>query len=111
MFLMGLYLIHTTGELCLSPVGLSMVTKLAPEKMVGMVMGSWFISIAIGNYLAGQFSSVAARGVEAVKDQGMLAQCHAYGDAFTTLMFVTLGVGVVLFLVAPFMNKWMHGVK
>src|SRR5688572_10673428 len=59
-FLLGLYFIHTLGELCLSPVGLSMVTKLAPAKMTGMVMGSWFVSIMMGNYLAGVFSEYAA---------------------------------------------------
>jgi proton-dependent oligopeptide transporter, POT family len=50
---LGLYLIHTIGELCLSPIGLSTVTKLAPARMVGLMMGVWFLSLSIGNYAAG----------------------------------------------------------
>jgi POT family proton-dependent oligopeptide transporter len=52
-WLIGVYLLHTFGELCLSPVGLSVVTKLAPPKMVGMMLGVFFMSIAVGNYLGG----------------------------------------------------------
>src|SRR5437763_10303553 len=52
-WLVGLYFLHTIGELCLSPVGLSIVTKLAPPRIVGAMMGMWFLSIAVGNKLAG----------------------------------------------------------
>jgi POT family proton-dependent oligopeptide transporter len=52
-WLFGLYFLHTIGELCLSPVGLSIVTKLAPQRIVGAMMGLWFLSIAFGNKLAG----------------------------------------------------------
>src|SRR5206468_11594395 len=52
-WLIGLYFLHTVGELCLSPVGLSIVTKLAPPRIVGAMMGLWFLSIAVGNKLAG----------------------------------------------------------
>src|SRR6266540_3540852 len=52
-WLIGLYFLHTIGELCLSPVGLSIVTKLAPQQIVGAMMGWWFLSIAVGNKLAG----------------------------------------------------------
>ena len=55
-WLMLTYLFHTFGELCLSPVGLSSMTKLAPARFVGQVMGLWFLATAIGNNLAGQFS-------------------------------------------------------
>jgi POT family proton-dependent oligopeptide transporter len=112
-FLLMLYFIHTLGELCLSPVGLSMVTKLAPEKMTGMVMGSWFISIACGNFLAGKFSEYAAPKVEAGVESASTAVGHlaAYSSAFTILQWIGLGVGLALFLVAPVVNKAMHGVK
>jgi POT family proton-dependent oligopeptide transporter len=53
LWLVGLYFLHTIGELCLSPVGLSIVTKLAPQRIVGAMMGVWFLSIAMGNKLAG----------------------------------------------------------
>jgi POT family proton-dependent oligopeptide transporter len=107
--LMALYFVHTMGELCLSPVGLSMVTKLAPERMTGMVMGGWFMSIAVGNYLAGEFSSFAAKKVEAAATLGDKAA--AYGSAFTLLLLITAGIGVMLFLFSPMINKLMHGVK
>ena len=52
------YLFHTIGELCLSPVGLSAMTKLAPERMAGMMMGLWFVSIGIGDYMGGRVASL-----------------------------------------------------
>jgi POT family proton-dependent oligopeptide transporter len=107
-FLLTLYLIHTLGELCLSPVGLSMVTKLAPEKMTGMVMGAWFISIATGNFLAGKFSEAAAP-VEGATD--LVANLHTYSSAFSTLQWIGIGVGAGLILVSPLVNRAMHGVK
>jgi POT family proton-dependent oligopeptide transporter len=57
LWLIGLYLLHTIGELCLSPVGLSTVTRLAPVRMVGLMMGVWFLSISIGSFLAGKVAS------------------------------------------------------
>jgi dipeptide/tripeptide permease len=54
MWLVLTYLLHTIGELALSPVGLSTVTKLAPQRMVGQMMGVWFMSISLGNLMAGQ---------------------------------------------------------
>jgi len=56
MWLFSVYFISVVGELCLSPVGLSTVTKLAPAKFVGIMMGVWFVSIALGNFLAGFIS-------------------------------------------------------
>ena len=55
---MGTYLLHTIGELCLSPVGLSAMTKLAPARIAGMMMGFWFVSIGIGDYLGGRVASL-----------------------------------------------------
>lgn len=79
-YFLGLYFVHTCGELCLSPVGLSMVTKLAPEKVTGMVMGAWFLAIACGNYIASEFSTLAAN--EAGKVGTALEKAHAYGTVF-----------------------------
>lgn len=58
LWLVLVYLLHTMGELCLSPVGLSMVTKLAPPRAVGQLMGVWFMSISVGNYVGGQIASL-----------------------------------------------------
>lgn len=71
VFLVMCYLLHTTGELCLSPVGLSAVTKLAPQKIVGMVMGAWFMSIAAGHTIAGFVNSIAGVKPELSKALGI----------------------------------------
>jgi POT family proton-dependent oligopeptide transporter len=111
LFLAGLYMIQTFGELCLSPVGLSMVTKLAPEKITGMVMGAWFMSIAIGNDLAGRVSSGAGAMIDAAKDKPGIEKIGLYTQAFTPIIITALAVGIVMFLLSRWINKWMHGVK
>jgi POT family proton-dependent oligopeptide transporter len=97
------YVIQSIGELCLSPIGLSMTTKLAPGRVAGLAMGCWFLSVAIGNNLAGIFAGrVSGEG-------GMtVASAHA---GYTFGFWALLGAGVLLFLVAPLIQKLMHGVK
>jgi POT family proton-dependent oligopeptide transporter len=56
LWLVGVYLLHTIGELCLSPVGLSAMTKLAPPGIAGLLMGVWFVSLSVGNYLGGRIA-------------------------------------------------------
>lgn len=97
------YVLQTAGELCLSPIGLSMVTKLAPLKYVGLAMGGWFLSTAIGNNLSGIFAG------EVSGETGMTVQSALSG--FTFSFWLLLGAGVFLFLIAPLINKLMHGVK
>ena len=97
------YVIQSIGELCLSPIGLSMTTKLAPAKLTGLAMGGWFLSIAIGNNLSGMFaSSVSGEG-------GMTTTSALAGYTFG--FWALLGAGVLLFLIAPLVQKLMHGVK
>ena len=97
------YVIQSVGELCLSPIGLSMTTKLAPAKLTGLAMGGWFLSIAIGNNLSGIFaSSVSGEG-------GMTTDSALAGYTFG--FWALLGAGVLLFLIAPLVQKLMHGVK
>jgi POT family proton-dependent oligopeptide transporter len=97
------YVIQSVGELCLSPIGLSMTTKLAPAKLSGLAMGGWFLSIAIGNNLSGIFaSSVSGEG-------GMTTDSALAGYTFG--FWALLGAGVLLFLIAPLINRLMHGVK
>ncbi|HEY1136322.1 MAG TPA: oligopeptide:H+ symporter [Xanthomonadaceae bacterium] len=97
------YVIQSVGELCLSPIGLSMTTKLAPARLAGMAMGCWFLSIAIGNNLAGIFAGhVSGTG-------GMTVQSAQAGYTFG--FWALVGSGVLLFLVAPLVNRLMHGVK
>jgi POT family proton-dependent oligopeptide transporter len=109
-WLAGLYIVHTSGELCVSPVGLSMVTKLAPEKMTGMVMGAWFVSIACANYAAGLFSKIAGE-VEIAADATGPDALNGYTTAFTPIMYLAIGLGILLFLTSRLVNRLMHGVK
>lgn len=97
------YVIQSIGELCLSPIGLSMVTKLAPLRLVGLGMGGWFLSTGIGNALSGIFAG------EVSGETGMtVASAHA---GYTFGFWILLGCGVLLFLIAPLIQRLMHGVK
>ncbi len=97
------YVIQSVGELCLSPIGLSMVTKLAPVRLVGFGMGGWFLSTGIGNNLSGIFASHVSG------ETGMTVQSAQSGYTFG--FWALLGSGVVLFLIAPLIQRLMHGVK
>ena len=105
------YFLHSIAELCISPVGLSMITKLAIARVVGMMMGVWFLSISIGEYLAGaaaQAASVQTVGGEVTNPQLAL---QTYAHTFMTGGEMTIGAGVVLFVISPWLRKIMHGVK
>lgn len=101
------YLLHTMSELCLSPIGLSMVTKLAARHEVGMAMGGWFLSTAMANYLAGLIAAVASGGGE----HGAASSLTQYADTFMQLWWLALAIGGFYFLFAPAFNKLMNGVK
>jgi POT family proton-dependent oligopeptide transporter len=101
--LFAVYWIQSIGELCLSPIGLSMVTKLAPLRLVGFGMGGWFLSTGIGNNLSGIFAGhVSGEG-------GMTAASALSGYTFG--FWALLIGGASLFLLAPLIQKLMHGVK
>ena len=97
------YVIQSVGELCLSPIGLSMVTKLAPVRLVGFGMGGWFLSTAIGNNLSGIFASHVSG------ETGMTVESAFAG--YTIGFWILMGSGLLLFLIAPLIQKLMHGVK
>jgi POT family proton-dependent oligopeptide transporter len=97
------YVIQSVGELCLSPIGLSMVTKLAPVRLVGFGMGGWFLSTAIGNNLSGIFAS----HVSGESGMSVASALSGYTFGFWALMIP----GALLFLIAPLIQKLMHGVK
>lgn len=104
------YLLHTTGELCLSPVGLSAVTKLAVPSVVGVMMGSWFLATAYSEFVAVQLAKLAAiETVDgAVADIG--AALASYSELFESLLYLGVGVAVVLLLLSPLLKKMMHGI-
>jgi len=110
IFLALTYLLHTSGELCLSPIGLSMVTKLADEKEVGLAMGGWFLSIAMAQYVAGLIAAIASGGTG---EHGSMAAATIgqYSGVYMQLFWIGLIFGVVYLVLAPAINKLMHGVK
>lgn len=101
--LIAVYTIQSIGELCLSPVGLSMTTKLAPARLVGLGMGGWFLSVGLGNNLSGMLSAyMSGTG-------GLTINSALSGYTFSFYLLVGAGVGLVL--VSPLIQKLMHGVK
>ncbi len=110
IFLALVYLLHTSGELCLSPIGLSMVTKLADEKEVGLAMGGWFLSIAMAQYVAGLIAAIAAGGGGG-HGEAFTGGIMQYASVYMQLFWLGLGFGVLYLVAAPAINKLMHGVK
>jgi proton-dependent oligopeptide transporter, POT family len=105
------YLLHTTGELCLSPVGLSMVTKLSPARIVSTVMGAWFLATAFSNFLAGliaQLTGVGGEGDEAQVIPPPSDTVHLYGDVFGQIALIGVVSALVCFALSPWLVKWMH---
>ena len=102
IFIFLIYLLHTTGELCLSPVGLSAMTRLAPASMLSLIMGVWFLASAAGNYIAGLIASMTGgHGDEAASGQAVL-------DIYNQIGWIAIGVGVAVIAVSPLVKKLMH---
>ena len=105
------YLLQTTGELCLSPVGLSMVTRLSPGRLVSTVMGTWFLATAFSQFLAAiiaQFTGVTEGGNEEALVPIPKDTVNVYGDVFGTIALTAMGSAVVCFLLVPLLKRWMH---
>ena len=105
------YLLQTTGELCLSPVGLSMVTKLAPARIVSTVMGAWFLATAFSNYLAGiiaTFTGVSHEGGGEGAIPPPSETVSVYGTVFGQIAITAVASSLILFALAPLLTRWMH---
>jgi len=110
VFLALLYLLHTTGELFLSPVGLSMITKLSAHRVVGLMMGVWFLSSSLAHILAAIIAQQTAAdtiGGQVVDPSGQLA---SYISVFTAVGILGVATGVLLLLLSPVLKKWMGDV-
>jgi POT family proton-dependent oligopeptide transporter len=95
MWLVIVYFLHTLGELAISPVGLSMITKLSPNKIVSAMMGVWMGSIALGTFLAGVMESIL----------------HSFGmELFSFIALEGLVAAGILLMLTPFLNKMMKGI-
>lgn len=100
------YLLHTTGELCLSPVGLSMVTKLSVARVAGLMMGVWFLSSSASHYVAGWVAAGASVDTSDGLDRAV--SLAIYADTFAYLALVAVAVGAVLLAAAPWLKRHMH---
>jgi proton-dependent oligopeptide transporter, POT family len=106
------YFFHATGELCLSPIGLSMISKLAPHGATGILMGAWFLAYAFAQYVAAliaQVTGVKAAGPLTATLPKPTETVMIYGSVFGTIAWVALGVGVFLALISPLIARRMHG--
>jgi POT family proton-dependent oligopeptide transporter len=106
------YFFQTTGELCLSPVGLSLVTKMSPQKIVGIVMGAWFLSVALANYLAGKIAELTSvseggGGANAVIPPPS-ETVMIYGQVFGKIAIGALVASLLVLALSPILTKWMH---
>lgn len=102
LFLVFAYLFHTLGELCLSPIGLSMVTKLAPLKFASALMGIWFGFTAVANFLAAFIGSFVGEGQEAVNNAGTI---------FLSIGVAAIIAGLIIYLMSGILLRWMHGAE
>lgn len=105
------YFLHTMGELCLSPVGLSSVTKLAPQKIVGFMMGVWFLATASSEFIAAVLANLAKIDTEGGQVTDVTLALTSYTDLFSKLFWVGLIFGGILLLLSPLIKKLMHGIK
>lgn len=105
------YLLHTTGELCLSPVGLSQMTKLSPKHLVSTVMGGWFLATAFSQYLAAiisQFTGVSAEGGSKSDIPPPIDSVGVYGEVFFGIAIAAVVSGVICAVLTPLLKAWMH---
>jgi len=101
LFVFLLYLLHTTGELCLSPVGLSAMNRLAPPFMASLIMGAWFYMTAVGNFVAGKIGeATGGHGGEMTKETTL--------EVYNTIGWWTIGIGAVVLALSPLVKRWMH---
>ena len=103
IFIFLIYLLHTTGELCLSPVGLSAMNRLAPSHMASLIMGTWFFASATGNFAAGLIAS--ATGAEGVGEE---AGKQVVLGVYSTVGWYAVGIGVAVMVLSPLIKKLMH---
>ncbi|MDO7712491.1 MAG: MFS transporter, partial [Schleiferiaceae bacterium] len=107
--LVFLYMLHTTGELFLSPIGLSMVTKLSPKSIAGTAMGGWFLSFAMANYAAGYIATFTGgeSGEVLSLEEGLIK----YTEIFSTIGFALIAFAIFIALLRKPLNSLMHGVE
>ena len=105
------YLILEIGEMCLSPIGLSAVTQLSVARVVGLMMGGFWLATAYSEMLAAQFGKLASVDIPEGGAIDMAVAAARYGDLFQLLLWIGLGSALLFLLLAPLLRRMMHGVK
>ncbi len=105
------YFFIILGELLLSPIGLSMVTKLSPKKMVAMMMGIWFFASAIGEFLASKIGALMSVPEDILAKNDRILSLPYYADVILKISIASIVIGVLLMFTVPFLKRWMGGVK
>jgi POT family proton-dependent oligopeptide transporter len=108
---MAAYLVVTIGELCLSPIGLSMITKLSPQKLHGVMMGTWFLASAYGQYGAGLIGAALAKGDETIENPTNLQKLLTYTNGYESIGYIAIIAGLVLIIISPRLKKMMGEVR
>ena len=108
LWLVLAYLLHTTGELCLSPVGLSAVTKLSIPRVVGVSMGTWFLATALSETVATRLGKIAAIDTTAGESTDIASSLATYTSLFDFLMWTGVSVGIFMLAISPVLRKLMH---
>ena len=101
LFVFLIYFFQTTGELCLSPVGLSAMNRLAPKHLASLIMGAWFYMTAVGNFVAGKIGEATGGHDGEMTKEGTLSVYNSIG-------WWTIGIGIVVLLLSPIVKRWMH---
>lgn len=101
VWLIMAYFFHTTGELCLSPVGLSYVSKLSPKKFIGLIFGLWFASSAIANIVGGQLGGLIDK----------ISTEYSMSHFFGIFAVLPVAAGLILLLISPILKRMMHGIR
>lgn len=105
------YFVLEIGEMCLSPIGLSAVTQLSVPRVVGLMMGAFWLGTAYSEVLAAQFGKIASLDIVEGEAIDMAVAADKYAHLFEMMLWLGIGSGVVFFLLAPIARRWMHGVK
>ena len=105
------YFFMVTGELCLSPIGLSAITKLSPAKMVGLMMGMWFLASSYGQYLAGLIGSLMALPSDTGTKLSPTESLPIYTNIFVKIALAAALCGVLLLILSPWLKKWMKNTR
>jgi POT family proton-dependent oligopeptide transporter len=109
IFLVLMYMLHTSGEMFMSPVGLSQMTKLSPVQIVSFVMAVWYMALAMANLFGGWIAAIASTetiGGQVLNPAAAMTQSLL---VFKIIGLVAIGIGVLFLVLAPFLKKWSHG--